>query len=596
MRHRADRNLRTKRRARRERGEPGVTLPELLISVVLTGTLLYAVTAAFTVVFQTAPQAEARVSISKDISFVQTWLPVDLASASQTYVDPLFSPATSQVLPGTNALTIRRFDITGTVATEFYVAYRYLQVGGEWQLARFEIRNPGTAQETVFRVGVAHELAEPPLDWTPDQAPTHAVEVRSRNQVVLKPIGEDVTVTFSNGEQFATGGAGLSEDEYLPTDPNLGFVDPSAPPSRCGGTITLVLDTSSSIPDGGGGVQLENAAVGFIDQFRGTPVRLNVIGFDKGAYRMAPTVEGAYLSLLNDSPEVTAARNRIRALDDRDFNWDNNPRDWPTVDGIYWGQVGDGTNWESALHMPFFTDAGVAHSSTPDLVVFITDGLPNRTGTTVANSNGANNSTATTAARNKANEGRRTSARIIGVLVGDMSTNTGAINAISSVVGTIEYNATLNGGAGNASVADYYRAQFADTATALRAIMAAECGGTVTLQKKIDVGGVLQDPPANSTWNYSTDIGDRALDRSTTASVTLDYSFNSGQASKTVRIVEDVVPGYVFDRIECRKQGSPVSGRVTAPIVDTDGNTLPGADILLQADEALSCFVISRPA
>ena len=61
------------------------------------------------------------------------------------------------------------------------------------------------------------------------------------------------------------------------------FVDPSAPPSRCGGTITLVLDTSGSVPQNNGGIQLENAATEFIDLFTGTPVRMNVVGFDRAA-------------------------------------------------------------------------------------------------------------------------------------------------------------------------------------------------------------------------------------------------------------------------------------------------------------------------
>jgi hypothetical protein len=35
---------------------------------------------------------------------------------------------------------------------------------------------------------------------------------------------------------------------------------------------------------------------------------------------------------------------------------------------------------------------------------------------------------------------------------------------------------------------------------------------------------------------------------------------------------------------------------VTQPITDAGGELLLGADILLQADEALSCLVISKPA
>jgi hypothetical protein len=284
------------------------------------------------------------------------------------------------------------------------------------------------------------------------------------------------------------------------------------------------------------------------------------------------------------------------AIDNRDGNWNQSNPDAPTVDGIHWDQLGSGTNWEAALHMPFFNAAGVEYPSTPDLVVFVTDGEPNWRGVTLAAAVSTSTSDAADRARQKANAGRATAARIIGVLVGAQFNNTSTINNLRSVVGTQEFSQAANNGNGNADTADYFRAQFVNTASVLRAIMAAECGGTVTLQKKIEVGGVLQDPPSDSRWNYSTDIGDRLLDRSVTASVTLDYSFNSGQTQKTVRIVEDVVPGYAFNRIECRKQGSPVSGRVTQPITDADGFVLPGADILLQADEALSCFVISRPS
>ncbi len=581
---------------RRHARDAGFTLPELMITMTISGIILASICAAFMVILRSVPQAKERVAISKDISFVQTWLPVDLASASETYTDPVYSPATSISLPGTNALTIKRFDISGGTAKQYFVAYRYVNVADEWQLVRYEIRNAGTAEETVGRVGVAHELPPPPPGWTPDMKPDHALEVKSRNQVVLKPIGEDVIVTFGNGEQFATGGAGLSEDEFLPSDPNLGFIDPSAPPSRCGGTITLVLDTSGSVPANNGGVQLENAATEFIDLFKGTPVRMNVVGFDRAAYRMYPTVEGTFFSLLNPSPDITAARNRITVIDNRDGNWNQSLPDSPLVDGIHWDQVGSGTNWESGLHMPFFTAVGAPYANTPDLVVFVTDGEPNRN---IANAGGSNISTsiAVASAQTKANDGRRTSARIIGVLVGADYNKASAISNLKSVVGTVEYDATANGGAGNAADADFFRAAFVNTATALRAIMAAECGGTVTLQKKVDVGGVLQDVPANSMWNFTTDIGDRLLDRSVTASVTLDYSFNVGQTSKTVRIIEDGGPaGFIFDRIECSKAGVPTPSLVTQPITDGSGGLVLGADIQLQADEALSCMVISKPA
>jgi prepilin-type N-terminal cleavage/methylation domain-containing protein len=584
--------MRRKNRAaepQRRRRDHGFTLPELIISITVTGILITAVSSAITVVLRTAPQAQQRVAVSKDISFVQTWLPVDLASASSTNVDPTFSPATTQVLPGTNALTIKRIDISGTTTTEYYVAYRYVQSGTEWQLVRFEIRNAGTASEKITRVGVAHELAAPPAGWLPTQSPTHALRVITRNQGT--PVGEDVMVTFSGGESFTTGGSGLSEDESLPLDPNIGFIDPSAPPSRCGGTITLVLDTSGSVPDSGGGEQLKNAAVGFIDLFQGTPVRMNIIGFDKEAYAMYPTALGTYTPLLNPSANITAARKRISDLDNMDGKWTPGSPD-PNGDSVHWDQKGQGTNWEDGLFMPFFSGTAIASTpwpTTPDLVVLVTDGAPSMI---MAGSSG----TPVAAAQTRANQGRSYGARIIGVIVGSASSQNGPINNLKSVVGNLEYSATANNGAGNAADADFFKAQFVNTAAVLKQIMIAQCGGTITLQKKVDVGGVLQDVPADTTWNFSTELGDRELNRAITSSVTLDYSFNTGETSKTIRILEDgVPPGYVYDRIECLKQGAPITGRVTQPIHDGT-ELLLGADIQLQSDEALSCLVISKVA
>jgi hypothetical protein len=561
-----------------------MTLPELVISIVVMGVLLAAASTAVSVTMRTTPQTERRVEANRDMSVVQSWLPLDLAAASEVDSDPAFDPSTSIELQGTNVLSVRRESVVEWDIEEVWVSYRYVQAGEDWQLVRYEITAPGTAQEDVVRLVVAHRLAEPPQGWSTGLPPTHAVAVTSPGGSAA--INQTFTLTFAGGQTFTAGGTELAQEVAMLPNSDLGSIDPAPPPSRCGGNVTLVIDTSGSVPNQRGGAELEAATTQFLDLFIGTPVQMNVIGFDFGAYNMAPTTSNAFISMLNPSDAITAARNRILALDDVDGNFRTTD---PNGDGIHWNQLGVGTNWEAALRLPFFDASGAAIPTTPELMVFITDGGANVV------MPGSPFTDPTQAALAQANLGRQTGARIIGVIVGSAANNATAVANLKTVVGDVEFDAAANEGRGNAETADFFRAAFTNTAEALRTIVEAQCGGTITLQKKIDDGaGNLSDAPRRTVWTYATDLGNQTIDRRKDSSVTLDYAFAADETSKTVRIVEESGPrGYVFDRIECTKQGEPVTGRVTQPI-SSGGQVLAGADIELQADEALSCVVISR--
>ena len=67
------------------RRDAGFTLPELLIAVVISGILIVSISLAFTTVLQNQANATARLAESKDITFVQTWMPVDLSSAVESF-------------------------------------------------------------------------------------------------------------------------------------------------------------------------------------------------------------------------------------------------------------------------------------------------------------------------------------------------------------------------------------------------------------------------------------------------------------------------------------------------------------------------------
>jgi prepilin-type N-terminal cleavage/methylation domain-containing protein len=612
-------------RATPNRNDAGFTLPELLIAMMISGILIVSISMAFTTVLRTQAQATDRLAESKDITFVQTWLPVDLSSALDTYTTvseselltslAAFNPpmAYSATLPGVNVLTVVRPDLEAGAGSYYLVAYRYHEVNGKWQISRFEIRNPGTAAEVVKTVGVAHEIPAPPADWDPlTQKPTFAVEVTSRNQVILRPIGEDVTVNFESGNEFRTGGAGLSAENQLPTDYSGGFTDPSAPPSRCGGRVALVIDTSGSVPQNGGGIPTETAAVSFIDGFTGTPTTMSINGFDREAYGMIwDTAQPAgsiargssngtrapFVSLLNGGPAVETMKKRITDLDNLDGAWPGggaaiNLRD-PNGDRVMWDQIGSGTNWEDGLYMLLRRSDGTPYGvEQPSLVVFITDGQPTAVRTASGGSSEVGTNTARTPPIAIANELRGQGARTIGVMVGNTSNNSTYVGYLKDVVGPIEWNGGVRAdgsiNVGNAATADLFKGSFASLGPILRSILIAECGGTLTVQKRIDNGGSLENP-SSGKWSYTTDLGVRELDRKTTSSITFDYSFAAGVATKTVQVVEAPVAGYVWDRAECSASGNPIVSQPNA-----DGS--PGATVTVQADQAVSCLMISRPA
>lgn len=608
-----------------DRRDAGFTLPEMLISVMISGILIVAIAMAFTTVLQTEASASTRLAESKDITFVQTWLPIDLSSAVASYSEAdeaELTTALATVVDGgppaqainhdfgpdsTNVLTLVRPDLDAGAGIYYIVTYRYEQVNGEWRISRYEIRNPGTVSETVKTVGVAYEVPDPPIGWLPKTPPTFAAEVIARTQYI-RPVGEDVEFKFDSGKTFVSGGGGLSAQNELDSNGRGGLKNPSAPPSRCGGRIAMVIDTSGSVPASNGGEATEDAAVGFIQGFTGTPTTLSLNGFDMEAYGMGITagakvnngVRSPYLSLLDPGPTVEALGSRVTDLD----NFGSPLPGWPGAkggadrqalrdpnsDGIHWDQIytdadGSGTNWEDGLWNVFRdTNGNYYGTEQPELLVFITDGEPNRVRTAAGGSVSASEADATAAARRVANRAKDDGTRVIGVMVGNKSTNTAYVNRLKDVVGSLEYQPALN----NAGTANLFKGQFSELGSILKSILIAECGGTLTIQKRIDDGsGPVK--PTSGAWTFTASgLGDRELDAAETSSITFDYGFGASETSKNVQVTE-AGGGFVYDRTECTANGVPIA--VGPPEVAGTA----GFSVDLTPDKAVSCLMISRP-
>jgi prepilin-type N-terminal cleavage/methylation domain-containing protein len=597
------------RKPRRRRSDAGFTLPELLIAIAISGILVASISMAFTTVLQTQASATTRLAESKDITFVQTWLPVDLSSALETFDNSIESEIvaglaamtpsmhisnptdpTKTGLPGTNVITIVRPDLELGSGVYFIVAYRYEFFDGEWQISRYEIRNPGLPSQTVAVVGVAHEVPAPPVGWDPTTPPSFAVTVSARNQMILRPIGVDVKIKFESTKEFQSGGAGLSAENNIDPSAPDPLENPTAPPSRCGGRMALVIDTSGSI--GGFEPQIKSAANSFITSFSGTPYSLSLNGFATDAYGMTGTTNGKtpgtrapFVSLLNGGTAVSNLISRVNGI-----------------------TVGGDTNWSSGLNIVFRKDngtfAGAPYGTeTPDLIVFITDGDPTRGRSTAASPNGGtavsvaasspytSSDMAAKQAAQIANDGRAGGTELIGIMVGSATPSTSAVTRLQWVAAPgLIWNGSVNADGSvnlvNGAEADVFRGSFDQLGSVLRSILIAECGGTLTLQKRIDVGGGVLQTPTSGSFTFNAGQGDRTLDRSVTSSVTVDYPFASGQITKTVE-VREVNPTRPFKGAQCTAGGVPVA----SPLL-TDGTA--GVSVTVSVDKAVSCLMISE--
>ena len=615
---------RTSHRRTTRGSDSGFTLPELVITMAITGIIVSAISLALMTLLRSSTESTSRLAESKDITFAQTWVPMDLSSSSDSWGSPddaqiqaslasegiNFDPSQ---LPGTNVLTLLRPDGSASGGDDCLVVYRYVGADGDYEIRRYEILNPGLASQAIKAVGVVDEVVPPPADrlaagWAHGQTIDFAVTVTPRNPVNGSDTGRDLTINFISGDVFTTGGAGVSGSNSLdpPTNGNSG--DPAALPSRCGSRTALLIDTSGSVPRNNGHIDTKTAADGFIGAYIGTPSTISLNGFDGVGYGMVmgtvgnsdswytPEQRATFVSVLNDNAEVQAMRSRITLLDEiwSDSNGDNNG------DGLKWAKYdGGNTNWESAIWNAFRqidgTDYGVEQ---PDRIVLITDGEPTRIrgagGGSAVPPGGSFSQRVQNAwppAKAIADEAKAQGIVVTGILVGsradDPTYGPQLKQYLQNVVGSTEWDGAVNPDGsidiGNAATADWFTGDFDDLGQILRSISIAECGGTVTVQKRIDDGGPLVNP-TSGVWDYRNADTKRTLDRSSDSSVTFDFSFGPGETSKTVVISEDGVDGFELSDVTC-------TGAVSHNYLPDDA----AVEVVIQPDRAASCLMISTP-
>ena len=73
--------------------DAGFTLPELLVSIIVLGSIVAVLSSAIIVTFKQKDNTEGRLNVSRAEQTIDTWIPADLASAGFTpSTDPGLSP------------------------------------------------------------------------------------------------------------------------------------------------------------------------------------------------------------------------------------------------------------------------------------------------------------------------------------------------------------------------------------------------------------------------------------------------------------------------------------------------------------------------
>ena len=145
----------------KQRRDSGMTLPEVLISVVMTALLVTTISMSITVLYRQSDNTAGRTNNARSEQNVNVWMPTDLASAETVDTTPGASPCAPSCPPGgdvggTNALML---SWTGTVPgaggvavpTTTKVSYRYVLVGTEYQMIRVECISINSAAPTCQR-------------------------------------------------------------------------------------------------------------------------------------------------------------------------------------------------------------------------------------------------------------------------------------------------------------------------------------------------------------------------------------------------------------------------------------------------------------
>lgn len=652
------------RPARRD-ADRGFTLPELLIVITMMGMLTAVMAAAVVTTLRVSGSSEGRVNVARAEQNIGIWLPADLASTDVLDVTLPAVDTTPSATPcgncgtldlsGANALQLAwKTSQAGSPPIEIItrVQYQYIEVSGEWQIQRIECVGAEPCRMNV----VLHDL-DAPADlstYNPDtDRPVWVMDVAAPapSALVLSQNAQRVVVTINGGAEIAGAGGGTNTVSLTAggrTTREIAADDFTVPSfvrarSRCGGPISLLVDTSGSISSTNLNSVVEPGVKAFINAFRDTPTQIQVIEFGDHA---APMGAGTGWHQYVDMTDGTAVDALI--LD---------------VDSLSSRGAGSRTNWEEAFFRALKNADGTPAASAANRIVFFTDGVPTThrnmaaelykpadqfyTGTRVDYNAGPYNPANWTAimgdtAYSKFNQeafdrtdvlvdqNRGVDLIFVGVGGGLTSVDRKWIQnrqaytdpnvmpspvvnrAGSNILAELLANAPsgqipaviVDGEYSNPETANFYLQTGFDPsafAAAMRSAALKDCGGTLTLQTRHLDGSPVADEFVYENAEFRDDTGTPVTAdarRVTTSGTFRTGTFDFDISDVTEYFDVDVVPqelqtlaSYTPDNWTCRSGADP---RAATPIPIT-ASAFTGITVRVRANEAVSCILTVSP-
>lgn len=429
-----------------------------------------------------------------------------------------------------------------------------------------------------------------PLDQAPGARPGRKAARAALGRRPPRRTGRLAFVLVAVGGMLAAV-AGFASAQ-IPTTP------PPAPnpplTAACGLKVALVLDESASIPAGGHVAEVRAAANGFVNALEGTGSQLAITAFSvtgrpgvpvpaqnggSGYQTVTPTSAGIFHAWINGptgSPSNPTG-----------FNPVNGP---PNL----------GTNWQDGFNQVLRTPGGP-----PELVVFVTDGLPNywmgASGTTPTLVMPDGNLTVMNAATSAANNVKALGSRIFAIGVGTATQGGDAAERLKNISG----DRNFTNGSGFAD-SDFAAVDFDHLQDALTSVVASLCGSRLIITKRIldhtgeftPASGWRFDttltPAGGHTWLSPAGIGTVAGASLTTgANGMVDFHWNLHQGEHSVHVgithehAEDH-PGFHFVSASC---DTHIGGEIHTVASVTE---IPSAGAL-ELGHFRTCEVFNRP-
>ena len=536
----------------------GSSLIEVLIAASLLGIISGAIALVSTSITPMSKVTFDNLDIARDLGRIQDLLPSDLARYPHVDVS---SDSMAQ-LPGTNIVTLRTETAVDTQTTQNtsssgdapLVSYRYVEVGGEWHLIRFELADESTPLAQASRTTVSTRLKAPPSEWQPGTPASHAATLLRSEE----PSANETTVEFHFGtgaRSMATGTFRHLADAPSPvTDPPVAVT----PTVRCGGSITIVVNTASTIWSQGAASTVTTSLAKFVESLRGTPTHLRIVAFDRSAYSFFPDIAiGTYVDMFGSPTSISTLLSRLSTLSTTSTSWRN------------------GRNWEDGLWQATRRETGTVLAQVPDLIVFITDGSPNRNRTnTTSDTDTTFHEADLTRAVVAAEYARGTGATLMGVLLGS-GTNSTAVAHLTSVFGPSTWDGTT-------AISPLDRARnftqpaasgFSRLDDILGLISSWRCAGTLTLQQRILVAGVSSAP--TNSWEFAVTASNPSFTDRTVLipgrpSSTVDLGAGSAEQLRTITVTQNPLAGYRHHSTSCSSSGVALTIQT---FVDSSGRT-----------------------